>query len=456
VRTYGAVEDYEDHQLVVGLPHRDLVDNALKGLGIGFKEIDTSPPLGLALLTLDKGGLAQAAAPLRQDGALVARAEQAKWRGAQPSGAQLSDLDLLLSKLCGDFSSSYAGWIPDIGKNRLISPVRGLPYVDGCAVGHPEQLGLNDPVPGLTSGNGAGWSGPRPAEPGQGVRVGLLDTKLYPNAWLQGGYLAAGDDMVPDPPPGGEFKALEGHGAFVAGLILQQAPGAALVVRPVLTKQAVGKTWDVAKIMAEFAGTGVDILNLSFGCYTDDGQPPLVLAKAVSLLSPQILLVAAAGNHGNIQELWEAHSPLAAPWTVNLTDTTPVWPAAFAEVTAVGASDADGNPADFSPKAPWVDATAPGVGVESTYFKGTVRLSDPGATPQDQDFPGFAQWQGTSFAAATVSGAIAARIGPGCDAQHAREAVLDNPGSTGIQRFSLGPVTPVNPVTPVTTVSTGP
>jgi hypothetical protein len=447
VRTYGAVEDYEDHQLVVGLPHQDLVGNALKGLGIGFKEEDTSPPLGLALLTLDKDGLAQAAVPLRQDGALVASAVQAKWRGAQPSGAQLSDLDLLLSKLWGDFGSRYAGWIPDIGKNRMISPVRGLPYVDGCAEGHPEQLGLNDPVPGLTSGNGAGWSGPRPAEPGQGVRVGLLDTPLYPNAWLQGGYLATEKDMVPDPPPGGEFKALEGHATFVAGLILQQAPGAALVVRPVLTKEALGRTWDVAKIMAEFAGTGVDILNLSFGCYTDDGQPPLVLAKAVSLLSPEILLVAAAGNHGDIQELRAANSPLAAPWTVNLMDTTPVWPAAFAEVTAVGATDLSGNLAPFTPKAPWVDVTAPGVDVESTYLKGKVRLSDPGASQQIQDFPGFARWRGTSFAAASFSGAVAARIGPGCDAQQARDAVLDGGVTPGIQRFPFSPATPVSSAT---------
>ena len=55
-----------------------------------------------------------------------------------------------------------------------------------------------------------------------------------------------------------------------------------------MKQDAVGPTWDVAKAMAEFVGTGVDILNLSFGCYTDDGQPPLVLAKAVSLVSPQI------------------------------------------------------------------------------------------------------------------------------------------------------------------------
>jgi subtilisin family serine protease len=186
--------------------------------------------------------------------------------------------------------------------------------------------------------------------------------------------------------------------------------------------------------MAEFADTSVDILNLSFGCYTDDGQPPLVLAKAVSLLSPKILLVAAAGNHGNIEQLWAAGDPLAAPWTANLTNKTPVWPAAFAQVTAVGATDGQGKPAAFSPEVPWVDVTAQGVDVESTYLDGQVSLSQPGGN-QIETFYGYARWQGTSFAAATVSGAVAAKIGPGRDAHQALEALLADRRS-GIQRYS--------------------
>jgi hypothetical protein len=74
-------------------------------------------------------------------------------------------------------------------------------------------------------------------------------------------------------------------------------------------------------------------------------------------------------------------------------------------------------------------------------------MSDPGASPQIQDFPGFARWQGTSFAAASFSGAVAARIGPGCDAQQARDAVLDGHANPEIQRFSFSPATPVSPVT---------
>jgi subtilisin family serine protease len=154
----------------------------------------------------------------------------------------------------------------------------------------------------------------------------------------------------------------------------------------------------------------------------------------VSLVSPQILLVAAAGNHGNIEQLKAEHSPLAADWTTNLTDTTPVWPAAFAEVTAVGATDRHGQRAEFSPEVPWIDVTAPGVDVESTYLDGEVRLTIPNGNPTEV-FHGSARWQGTSFAAASVSGAVAAKIEPGSDARRALKAVLADRKS-GIRRFS--------------------
>lgn len=426
-RAYGKVEDYVAEEMVVGLGDRDLVIKALARLPVGIKIEEPGGRLGLVLLTLDSDSLAKAAAGLRGDTDLVKKATAAKWPGDEPDGMKFSNLDLVLSKLRMDFSSQYAGWVPEIGKNRLISPVRGLPYISGCAEDDPSQAGLDDPAhPELGP-----WLAPRPAEPGQGAQVGLLDTRLYPHPWLAGGYLTPGDDLLEVPGSDGlPPLSLAGHGTFVAGLILQQAPGASLIVRPVLGKRALGKTWDVAKMMADFVGSGVDILNLSFGCYTDDGQPPLVLAKAVSLVSPDILLVAAAGNHGNIKALRDAGT-VTAPWTENLEDATPVWPAAFPEVVAVGATDAD-----FSPKVPWVDVTAPGVDVESTYVCGDVRLVDP--PKGTRTFNGYARWKGTSFAAATVSGAVAARIGPGCTARQALQAVLaDSEQHPKIVKFVL-------------------
>lgn len=412
-RKYGKVEDYAADDLVVALGHENLVCKALADLPVAIKGREEDVRLGLALLTLDEGNLADVAARLREDADLVRQTIDAKWAGKKPKEIELSALDLLLSKLRADFSSRDANWTPEIGKNRIISPVRGLPYISGCAEDDPSQLGLDDP-----GGPELGpWPTPRPAEPGQNAQVGLLDTQLYPHPWLAGGYQASGADLLEVPGPDHKPPwSLAGHATFVAGLVLHQAPGAQLIIRRALGPRALGKTWEVAKMMADFVGSGVDILNLSFGCYTDDGQPPLLLAKAVNLVSPEILLVAAAGNHGDIVEQRKA-GKVTAPWTRNLEDTTPVWPAAFAEVTAVGATDAD-----FSPKAPWVSVTAPGVNLESTYVYGDVRLVDfPKGT---KTFDGYARWKGTSFAAATVSGAVAAKIRPGRPAREALKAVL--------------------------------
>ena len=89
-----------------------------------------------------------------------------------------------------------------------------------------------------------------------------------------------------------------------------------------------------------------------------------------------------------------------------------MWPAAFDQVIAVGATDENGKLAPFSPQTPWVDLTAPGVNVESTYLVGEVELaSTKGVATADSS--GFARWDGTSFAAAAVSGAAAAKILPG-------------------------------------------
>ena len=423
---HGAVEDYQPDELVVVLPDLDVVQRALTDLGVAFQKKDDDERLGLALLSI--GNVAGATEKLRgQDDELARRVKAAKWPHDPRQQTEPSDLDVLLYKLRERLRAQYGGWIPEIGKNRMIAPVRGFPYVGGCTEGDPQQLGFADPHPPPNNGDEPlGWP-PRHTEPGQGVRVGLLDTELYPHPWLDGGYLATPDDLLEASGPDGDPPwATAGHATFIAGLILHRAPGAGLIVRSVMGPDARGKTWGVAKAMAQFAGTGVDILNLSFGCYTDDGQPPLVLAKAVSLVSPQILLVAAAGNHGDIEQLKAEDGPEAAEWTTNLKNNTPVWPGAFAEVTAVGAVDGHGRLAEFSPKVPWVDVTAPGVDVESTYLKGEVRLTTPNDN-QTEVFHGFVRWQGTSFAAANVSGAVAAKIRRGYDAEQALKAVLADP-----------------------------
>ena len=60
---------------------------------------------------------------------------------------------------------------------------------------------------------------------------------------------------------------------------------------------------------------------------------------------------------------------------------------------------------------------AVGVGVTSTYLDGRVSVpvdpDKPTGKKVEQQFGGFATWDGTSFAAASVTGAIAAGVVPG-------------------------------------------
>jgi subtilisin family serine protease len=160
--------------------------------------------------------------------------------------------------------------------------------------------------------------------------------------------------------------------------------------------------------MMAFAESGVDILNLSLGCRTADGRPPLLMARAAELLSQRMLLVAAAGNHH-----------------LSPTPTAPTWPAALPDVIAVGALEADGSPADFSPRLPWLTCSALGRGVVGAYATGDVTMLDGSV---DTFSTGYAEWSGTSFATATVSGVVAAHTVPGrVSAHEALRAVLADP-----------------------------
>jgi subtilisin family serine protease len=197
-------------------------------------------------------------------------------------------------------------------------------------------------------------------------------------------------------PPGSPQHAAAGHATFIAGLVLQEAPGCVVVAHRVLSDQGLADSWAVAQEIVEHGREGLDVLNLSLFCHTDDGRPPLVLARAIERLPSETVVVAAAGNHDPDDEGSADPRP-------------PAWPAALDGVVAVGATDG-GKEASFSPRGvPWVDVLAPGVDRVSTYLRGTVTF-DNEAT---DEFEGLARWSGTSFAAASVSGAIAARTEPG-------------------------------------------
>ena len=369
------------NELLVAIPHEAEVRVALAGMGVTSDLLERSEALGLARLQLE----------------WTAEVVVSK-TGPLPQGQgldQIDRLDQVLAKLRAGFRAKYGRWAPTMGKNRSIESVLSAGEVTFGGEGSPR---LADPPPE--------WP-PRTSEPGCGVSVGVLDTGIAQQAgWLSGGWLAQYSDILA---PEGNPPAHAGHATFLTGLVLSQAPGATVQLRRVLDEDGVADSWEVAKAIVDFGSTGIDVLNLSFACYTEDGRAPLALATAIDRLDPNIVVVAAAGNHGNLPENPEPGKP---------SRLSPAWPAALDDVVAVGAATREREPADFSPKAPWVDLLAAGVDVVSTFFQGAVTLppdqADPRASaPRVEEFRGFAEWNGTSFAAALVSGAIAAGTRPG-------------------------------------------
>jgi len=402
-------------ELVVDLPHRALVVAELRDLTVlapGDPEtIETDPRLGLALLTgLDLTAVRPRV--LAAHGPVIEQLEKA---------GPLTPLDLLLFELRALFRGRWDGWAPEMGKNRMMARVVGCPYY--CPMSGPRVLAEGEPTPVVFPD---GVRPPRPvSDAGRGVRVGVLDTRLYPHRDIEGRYLAP-PGAVYRPDDGQTVQAWAGHATFVADLVLAQAPAAELDLRWVLDSQHGKATaWETVRRIVDFADSGVDVLNLSLGCFTDDGEPPLTMVRAIERLHSDTLVVAAAGNHG------------AITGTDGLTSVSPYWPAALPNVVSVGADRVDADRADaapaakrFSPEVPWISCTAPGVGVVAAFLDATVELWD-GDPPVSKvtTFDGYARWSGTSFAAATVSGAIAAAMRPGLTAREAYQALLDDPGS---------------------------
>jgi hypothetical protein len=227
---------------------------------------------------------------------------------------------------------------------------------------------------------------------GSGVRIAVLDTGMFEHEWLSDVFRAPLSADIWDVEPDGYADAESGHGTFIAGLIRQVAPSASIYAAKVLDSHGVGDDLSVAKAIQQLP-SDVDIINLSLGGYTDRDDPPLAIAHAMRAIGTKYhTVVAAAGNNG---------------------DKRPFWPAAFPQVVAVGAvENRDGawKGADYSNFGPWVDATARGTNLQSTFARGKTKVSlGPFITRLDPTitFTGWAAWDGTSFATPIAAAMIA-------------------------------------------------
>ncbi|MFJ2032666.1 S8 family peptidase [Streptosporangium sp. NPDC087985] len=220
-----------------------------------------------------------------------------------------------------------------------------------------------------------------PRAPESTVTVAVPDTGLTAHSWWRDlpWFQEQRREAVepPDSDGDGGPNAQAGHGTFVAGLILRSAPGVRMRPLRVLDDRGVGDEAGVLRALARLRNDPPQVLNLSFGGHTFDDRPSPLLEAALAGFA-DTAVVACAGNTASDR---------------------PFWPAALPEVIAVGALDmSEETKAPFSAHGPWVNACARGEWLASSFL-------ERGA------FRGYARWSGTSFAAAVVSGAIAAAAG---------------------------------------------
>jgi serine protease len=208
--------------------------------------------------------------------------------------------------------------------------------------------------------------------------VAVVDTGVdltHPdlNAHIKAGYDFVNDDDRADDD--------NGHGTFVAGVaaaVTNNSQGVAggawnAGIMPVKVLDSNGSGMDdvISDGITWAADNGADVINLSFGGY---GESAMLQSAVEYAIAHDVVVVVAAGNDGT---------------------SLPSFPAAYDGVIAVSATDRSGTFAYFSNHGWWVDLSAPGMSITSTYPES---LTPPGFLP-------YAIGDGTSFAAPLVAGA---------------------------------------------------
>ncbi len=252
-------------------------------------------------------------------------------------------------------------------------------------------------------------------EPADRVRIAILDTGIAavdPPDGLEGMDIHIdpnADGDAPDEDGDNYLDPVAGHGTFVAGVIEQLTPGCRFEVFEVLTTYGDGDEAEIAQVLWDLSQLAEEqrphIVNLSFGSYSPIGME--VLADAVAALHEVgVVVVASAGNDATC---------------------VPTYPAALPNVVSVGALDEDERPASYTNYGSWVRACSRGTDVVSSFFQGFNGAEPPDAAGADPDnFDGWAQWSGTSFAAPRVVAALARRVHDGLSPQQAVVDLIDN------------------------------
>jgi len=221
---------------------------------------------------------------------------------------------------------------------------------------------------------------------GEGVKIGILDTGIDYNhpdlggCFGEGCKVAGGYDFFyeDDDPMDDDIVDGGGHGTSVAGIIAAEdneiglvgvAPEAELYAVKVMNKTG-GWLSDILQGLDWCLDNDMDIVVMSFG---SNDYNEAFREKVVELYSHDIIIIAAAGNDGDLDE-----------------DNDIDYPARHESVIAVGATDIEDVHVSYSSDGPELELSAPGYEVLSTS------LNDA-----------YAYCSGTSFATPHVAGAAA-------------------------------------------------
>ena len=234
---------------------------------------------------------------------------------------------------------------------------------------------------------------------GQGVKIALLDSapeaghtdlsasQIQPLEGADAPEVGVHGTLM-----AGVINAIEGNGFGIAGL----APDAELISIPICRPSGAAggqcTIYDLLQGLDSAWDAEAHIVNLSLS-----GPPNILLERGVARLEELgAVVVAAAGNEGTDRKRY---------------------PAAYPSVIGVGAVDRDGKAFSGSNRGSWVELVAPGVDILSTV---------PGNA--------FAFGNGTSLAAAHVSGALAVLTSVTRDAKVARGELFRASAAAGAGR----------------------
>ncbi|HWL36414.1 MAG TPA: S8 family serine peptidase [Frankiaceae bacterium] len=216
------------------------------------------------------------------------------------------------------------------------------------------------------------------------VTVAVLDTGVDLKHPDLAGRVIAGDDIVAnDPDPSDDH----GHGTHVAGIVAAKTNnrvgvagmswGAKVLAVKVLAANGEGSDCDIALGMVGAADAGARVLNMSLG--STGTRCGLVTQAAIDYARDAgSLPVVSAGNSGSAKD----GNPVTTPANCD-------------GVLTVGATDPADKIAKFSTHHPYVDVSAPGVGILSTGYQAMTGRHT------------YVAMSGTSMAAPYVAGLAA-------------------------------------------------